>query len=88
MTRKSEGKAAEQEQTFEQALERLNQIVAELEADTVSLDQSLRLFAEGKRLAEFCHAQLAAAEHKVKTLLKSGEGFTEEIPGGEPEPGR
>jgi exodeoxyribonuclease VII small subunit len=65
---------------FEEALERLNEVVAQLESETVSLDRSLELFAEGKRLVEFCQDQLAEAEDKVKTLIKTPEGF-EEQPG-------
>jgi exodeoxyribonuclease VII small subunit len=66
--------------TFEHALERLNKIVEQLESESVSLDQSLELFAEGKQLAELCQTQLAAAEERVQTLLKSSSGF-EEKPG-------
>ncbi len=68
------------ELSFEEALERLNEIVAQLESESVSLDRSLELFAEGKRLVEFCQARLADAEERVKTLLKTSEGF-EEQPG-------
>ncbi|MFB0517304.1 MAG: exodeoxyribonuclease VII small subunit [Candidatus Neomarinimicrobiota bacterium] len=68
------------ELTFEEALEQLHDIVAQLESESVSLDRSLQLFAEGKRLAEFCQAQLADAEEKVKMLLKTSAGF-EEQPG-------
>lgn len=64
--------------TFEMALERLNIIIAELEAEGVSLDRSLELFAEGRRLAERCHELLKEAEQKVKTLVKTAEGFREE----------
>ena len=64
---------------FEEALERLNEVVAQLESETVSLDRSLELFAEGKRLVEFCQAQLAEAEDKVKTLIKTPEGFEEQL---------
>ncbi len=64
--------------TFEMALERLNTIIAELEAEGVSLDRSLELFAEGRQLAERCHDLLSEAEQKVKTLVKTAEGFPEE----------
>ncbi len=64
--------------TFEAALERLNTIITELEAEGVSLDRSLELFAEGRRLAERCHDLLSEAEQKVKTLVKTAEGFREE----------
>ncbi len=68
------------ELTFEAALERLNEIVAELESESVSLDRSLELFAEGKQLTGFCQSQLAEAEEKVKTLQKTASGF-EDRPG-------
>ncbi|UCD37899.1 MAG: exodeoxyribonuclease VII small subunit [Fidelibacterota bacterium] len=68
------------ELTFEEALEQLNKIVTQLESEEVSLDRSLELFAEGKRLAEFCQSQLAEAEEKIKTLIKTSTGF-EERPG-------
>ena len=66
-----------QEDSFESALERLDQIVVELESESISLERSLELFAEGKRLAHFCELQLAEAEEKVKTLIKTTEGFDE-----------
>ncbi len=77
--------AKQTELTFEEALERLNDIVAQLVLESVSLDRSLELFAEGKRLGEFCQAQLAEAEEKVKTLLKTSAGFEEQpgLPGQE-----
>jgi exodeoxyribonuclease VII small subunit len=64
--------------SFEEALERLNEIVAQLESESLSLDRSLELFAEGKGLAEFCQDQLVEAEAKVKTLLKTSTGFEEQ----------
>ncbi len=77
------------ELSFETALERLNEVVGELESESISLDRSLELFAEGKHLAEFCQAQLAEAEDKVKTLTKTPEGFEEQpgLSGGSSEPG-
>ena len=68
----------EQEYSFESALERLDQIVVELESESISLERSLELFAEGKRLAHLCEQQLTEAEEKVKTLIKTTEGFDEE----------
>jgi exodeoxyribonuclease VII small subunit len=73
--------------SFEEALERLNEIVAQLEGESVSLDRSLELFAEGKGLAEYCQEHLAEAEERVKTLLKTSKGFEEQagLSGSEPE---
>ncbi len=59
---------------FESALQRLGTIVADLESDTINLDRSLELFAEGQSLIKLCQTQLQAAEHKVVTLLgEAGE---------------
>ena len=77
------GKSApkrEPQLTFEEALERLNTVVAQLEAEGVSLDHSLELFAQGQQLAERCHDLLSEAEQKVKTLVKTAGGF-KELPG-------
>ncbi|MCH8327009.1 MAG: exodeoxyribonuclease VII small subunit [Candidatus Marinimicrobia bacterium] len=63
---------------FEAAVERLSEIVEELEQEHVGLDRSMELFAEGRKLADICHEQLATAEEKVKTLLKTGDSFKEE----------
>lgn len=67
-----------QQLSFEMALEQLNTIIAELEAEGVSLDRSLELFTEGRRLTERCHDLLSEAEQKVKTLVKTAGGFREE----------
>ena len=76
---KTESAAAKSvELSFEEALERLGEVVAELEGEEVGLEQSIALFAEGKKLAELCHTQLGDAEERVKTLLKSEEGYREE----------
>ena len=63
--------------TFEEALARLSEIVAELELEGVNLDRSLELFTEGQRLAQLCQDQLAEAEEQVTTLSRSAEGFQE-----------
>ena len=68
---------ANEKLNFEAAVERLAEIVAELEQENVGLDRSMELFAEGRKMADLCHDQLATAEEKVKTLLKTDDGFSE-----------
>jgi len=72
-----------QKLTFEEALDRLNTIIAELETEGISLDNSLELFSEGRHLAERCQELLAEAEEKVKILVKTASGFREDpgLPG-------
>jgi exodeoxyribonuclease VII small subunit len=62
------------EKKFEAALSRLEEIVAELESGELSLEQSLKLFEEGVKLARICNARLEEAERKVEILLKDKGG--------------
>ncbi|MFC1481947.1 exodeoxyribonuclease VII small subunit [Candidatus Neomarinimicrobiota bacterium] len=61
-------------------MKRLSAIVGDLESDTINLDRSLELFAEGQSLIKICQTQLQEAEDKVVTLL-SRAGDTVEQPG-------
>jgi exodeoxyribonuclease VII small subunit len=62
------------EKKFEAALARLEEIVGELEKGELSLEQSLKLFEEGIKLARICSARLEEAERKVEVLLKDKAG--------------
>ncbi len=77
MAKKAAG-VLEKKLTFEEALDRLNTIIAELETEGTSLDRSLELFAEGRQLAERCQELLGEAEEKVKVLVKTASGFRED----------
>jgi exodeoxyribonuclease VII small subunit len=61
-------------ESFEEALERLDQIVQKLEQGDLSLDESLKLFQEGVELSRFCTKRLTQAEEKVMKLIKTEEG--------------
>jgi exodeoxyribonuclease VII small subunit len=60
---------AAKKMTFEQAMARLNEIVKALESGDGSLEQSMKLFEEGSKLAETCSAMLDDAEQKVTKLI-------------------
>ena len=66
--------AAKKQLSFEQAMDRLEQIVRELESGEGSLDQALALFEEGSKLAGACTAMLDKAEQKVDKLLDPATG--------------
>lgn len=68
------------EKTFEQSLERLEQIVKLLEKGDAPLAESLGLFEEGAGLVKACARQLDEAEQKVVQLRKSADGTPEELP--------
>lgn len=55
--------------TFEAALKRLEEIVHQLESDTVSLDQSVTLFQEGRELARRCEGLLKTAQETVDAAV-------------------
>lgn len=59
--------------TFETALSRLEQITAELEDGEISLENSLKKFDEGIKLASYCSEQLTEARAKVELLLGKNE---------------
>lgn len=63
---------------FEESLRRLETIVREMEAGDLSLDQMMRHFEEGDKLAAFCNAKLNEVERKIEKLVKKdGEIATE-----------
>lgn len=55
---------------FEECLQRLEEIVGELERGDLPLDQALKLFEEGIQLSNSCRQELETAEGKVEILLK------------------
>lgn len=55
---------------FEECLQRLEKIVAELEKGDIPLEKSLALFEEGMQLSNACRKELEDAEGKVEILLK------------------
>ena len=63
------------EMKFEEALKRLEKIVGELESGKLPLEESLKRYEEGVRLARFCHKTLQAAQKKVQVLTKKGDNW-------------
>lgn len=57
------------ELTYEQAYKRLEEIVEKLENGSVLLEESMKLFEEGTKLANFCNSKLNAAEQKFTQLI-------------------
>ena len=61
-------------QTFEQAMEKLEQIVQDLESGEPSLDAAIQKFEEGIKLSKFCSAKLDEMEKKISVLSKNDNG--------------
>ena len=68
------------EKTFEQSLQRLEEIVRLLEKGDAPLAESLGLFEEGAALIRACGVQLDEAEQKVVKLKKGADGSPLELP--------
>jgi len=54
---------------FEDALEKLENIVRDMEAGDMPLDSALKSFEEGIRLVRFCSAKLEESERRVEQLM-------------------
>ena len=57
---------------YEAAFRRLEEIAALLERGTLPLEDNLKLFEEGTKLAAQLHKTLEAAEQKLTTLTPEG----------------
>ena len=61
--------------SFEDALAKLEDITKELEEGDLSLEDSLKYFDEGVKLAEYCNSKLGDAQRKVEILLKKDDSL-------------
>ena len=61
------------EMTFEQAMSKLEEIVAKIEDKDLPLEKSLQLFSEGATLAAYCRGILKTAKLKVEELALNME---------------
>lgn len=59
---------AKKELTFEQAMDRLEAIVQELEKNEKPLDETVDLFEEGLNLVKICNARLSSFETRIEEL--------------------
>ena len=65
------------EMTFEQAMKRIERIVADLEKGDLPLEESLDRFEEAVKLARSCQDKLEKAEARISKIVKTGDsGFT------------
>lgn len=64
----------EKNMTFEQSMERLEQIVRSMERGDVALDESLKLFHEGTELVRSCGRLLDEAELQIKKVTAAADG--------------
>lgn len=68
---KKESKIEKNENSFEDALDRLEEIVDLLESGENPLEKSLELFEEGVSLVKLCNKKLESVENAVKILINN-----------------
>lgn len=68
----------QQNQTFEQNMLRLEQIVRAMERGDVALEESLKLFQEGTELVRSCQKLLDEAQLQVKKIMAGPDGNPQE----------
>jgi exodeoxyribonuclease VII small subunit len=64
----------EQQIRFEEAMQKLSEIVEKLEGGEGSLDEMIRLYEEGMSLVKACETQLDAYEAKIEKLNETVVG--------------
>jgi len=65
--------------TFEESMNRLEQIVRAMERGDVALEESLKLFQEGTELVRSCQKILDDAQLHVKKIMTAPDGSPVEV---------
>ena len=69
-----------QKQSFEDAIDELENIVGELEKGELSLEESIEFFQKGIELSKYCSKKLDEIEKKISVLIDNGQNeVSEEI---------
>lgn len=68
----------EENKSFEELMEALEEIVQELEKGDLNLDDSVAKFEEGMRISKECNKILESSEKRISILLESNGEVTEE----------
>lgn len=66
-----------QDQNFEEAMKRLEEVLRSLEAGDVPIDRTLALYEEGVSLVKLCNKILDNAAERVKIITEKEDGYTE-----------
>ena len=65
-------------ENFEESMKKLESIVVELENGNLNLDESVKKFEEGMKIAKQCNTILEDAEKKITILLEKDGELNEE----------
>ncbi|MDQ0256248.1 exodeoxyribonuclease VII small subunit [Evansella vedderi] len=64
------------ELTFEQAMERLEEVVSKLEEGDVPLEEAINMFHDGMKLSKFCHDKLQKVDKQMTEVLSEDGEIT------------
>ena len=62
------------ELSFEEALEKLEKIVSQLESGQIKLEDAVKVYEEGVQLKKICDKKLSDAQMKVEKLVLNKQG--------------
>ena len=65
----------DKELSFEQAMEKLEAVVQQLESGDVPLEKAIELFQHGMELSHLCSGKLGQIEQKIELLLEENGSF-------------
>lgn len=68
---KAQKKSGKKEETFEEAMKQMEEIVQRLESGDLPLEDSLKLYEDGVRLTRVCSSRLQTAEKRIEVLMKN-----------------
>ena len=74
MSKAARADAAKGDLPFEEALKKLEGVIAAMESEDLPLDKLLARYEEGTRLVKICQEKLAEAELKIQQLEKNAAG--------------
>lgn len=64
------------EMSFEEAMAQLEEIVQQLEAGEVPLEESIQLFQRGMELSKYCQGKLQHVEKQINLLMEENGQVT------------
>lgn len=77
MTKGQKKKESAKGESFEDAMKKLEVIVARLEGGDLPLEESLQIFEEGVRLTRVCSSRLDDAEKRIEILMRKNANEVE-----------
>ena len=67
-------KKSEPGQNFESALDRLEEIVEQMESGKMMLEELIVRYEEGMKLVKVCQERLASAEQRIEIITRNNAG--------------